>query len=328
MQIRVLGHLEASVGDRALPLGGAKQRAVLAMLVLEANRTVSTARLIEGLWGEDVPASAPKMLQTYVWRLRGLLAADGHAEILTHGRGYELRIDPELVDIRRLERLMSEAGRDGGAAAHEAVALFRGDPLADLADTPFAAPEIRRLDELRLTAVELALSGDLEAGRHQEVIGEIEGRLAENPLRERLHGLRMLALYRCGRQAEALEAYRDARRTLVEAVGVEPGPELRRLHEAILRQDPSLDVEAFVPDLPRELDAATAPPLIGRDGELRRLRARWERVSTGTGALVTLIGGYGTGKTGWPPRSRKWRSGRRPRCSTRRAPTRPRPRSR
>jgi WD40 repeat protein/DNA-binding SARP family transcriptional activator len=297
MQIRVLGHLEASVGDRALALGGAKQRAVLAMLVLEANRTVSAERLIEGLWGDQVPASAPKMLQTYVWRLRGLLAADGAAEIVTHGRGYELRIDPELVDVRRLERLVVEAGRNGGGAAHEALALFRGDPLADLADEPFAATEIRRLDELRLTAAELALSADLAAGRHREVIGEIEALLAENPLRERLHGLRMLALYRCERQAEALDAYRCARRTLVEQIGVEPGPELRRLHEAILRQDASLDVEPVVAELPRELDATTAPPLIGRDGELRRLQVRWRRAATGAGALMTLIGGYGMGKT-------------------------------
>ncbi len=296
MQIRVLGHLEASVGDRPLALGGAKQRAVLAMLVLDANRTVSAERLIEGLWGEQVPASAPKMLQTYVWRLRGVLAADGGAQIVTHGRGYELRIDPELVDVHRLERLVSEAGGNGGGAAHEALALFRGDPLTDLVDEPFAANEIRRLQELRLTAAELALNADLAAGRHQEVIGEIESLLAEHPLRERLHGLRMLGLYRCGRQAEALEAFRHARRTLVDEIGVEPGPELRRLHEAILRQDASLDVEPVVAELPRELDAS-APPLIGRDGDLRRLHVRWQRAAVGAGALVTLVGGYGIGKT-------------------------------
>ena len=224
-------------------------------------------------------------------------ADDGAAQIVTHGRGYELRIDPELVDVRRLERLVSEAGRNGGGAAHEALALFRGDPLADLADEPFAATEIRRLQELRLTAAELALNADLAAGRHHEVIGEIEALLAENPLRERLHGLRMLALYRCGRQAEALDAFRHARRTLVEQIGVEPGPELRRLHEAVLRQDASLDVEPVAAELPRELDATSAPPLIGRDSELRRLRVRWQRAATGAGALVTLIGGYGMGKT-------------------------------
>ena len=215
VQISVLGHLEASVDDHPVALGGAKQRAVLAMLGLEANRTVSADRLIEGLWGEEPPPSAAKMVQNYVWRLRGALGDDG-AEIVTHGRGYELRIDSELVDACRLERLVAEAARaaeagEPGQAARAALALFRGEPLADVADEPFAGPEIRRLEELRLTAAELAIDADLAAGRHQEVVPEIDALLAENPLRERLHAQRMLALYRCGRQAEALEAYRHAR---------------------------------------------------------------------------------------------------------------------
>ena len=303
MRLNILGHLEATVDDRPIALGGAKQRAILAMLGLEANRTVTADRLIEGLWGDDPPASAAKMVQNYVWRLRQVLAGDGGAEILTRGRGYELRIDRELVDVCRLERLVSEATRsaeNGGPAngsAREALALFRGDPLADVADEPFAMAEIRRLEELRLTAEELAIEADLAAGRHQEVVGEIDALLAENPLRERLHGQRMLALYRCGRQAEALEAYRDARRTLVDEIGVEPTPELRRLHDAILRQDPSLDIEPAVTELPPELDPAASPPLIGRDDELRRLRAHWLHAAAGAGALVTLAGGYGMGKT-------------------------------
>jgi DNA-binding SARP family transcriptional activator/WD40 repeat protein len=297
VQIRVLGPLEASVDDEPVSLGGAKQRAVLAMLGLAANHTVSADRLIEGLWGEEPPASAAKMVQNYVWRLRGALG-DGGAEILTHGRGYELRIDAELVDACRLERLVSEAARGaeagaGGNAARAALALFRGTPLADVADEPFAAPEIRRLEELRLVAAELAIDADLAAGRHQEVSTEIDALLAENPLRERLHALRMLALYRCGRQGEALEAYRGARTTLVEEIGVEPAPELRRLHEAILRQDPSLDVEPAPAALQPELDATALPPLIGREAELQRLRDRRLR---GAG-LVTVAGAYGMGKT-------------------------------
>jgi WD40 repeat protein/DNA-binding SARP family transcriptional activator len=297
VQIRVLGPLEASVGDEPVALGGAKQRAVLAMLGLDANRTVSADRLIEGLWGEQPPASAAKMVQNYVWRLRGALGDDG-AEILTRGRGYELRIDAELVDACRLERLVSEAARaaeagDGGDAARAALALFRGAPLADVADEPFAAPEIRRLEELRLVAAELAVDADLAAGRHQEVITEIDALLADNPLRERLHAQRMLALYRCGRQGEALEAYRSARATLVDEIGVEPAPELRRLHEAILRQDPSLDVEPAPAALQPELDATALPPLIGRDGELQRLRDCRQR----GGGLVTVAGAYGMGKT-------------------------------
>src|SRR5919108_2050931 len=279
MQIRFLGHLEVSVDDRPVPLGGPKQRAVLAMLGLEANRTVSADRLAAGLWGEELPPSAAKMIQTYVSRLRQALADDGGAAILTHGRGYELRIDPEVVDVHRLERLVAEAARasparDPGHAAREALALFRGEPLADLADEPFATTEIPRLEGLRETAAELAIDADLSAGRHQEVMAEIDAMLARNPLRERLHAQRMLALYRCGRQAEALESYRHARRTLVDEIGVEPGPELKRLHEAILRQDPSLDVEPAPVELPRELDESDSPPLVGRERELRRL---WPR---------------------------------------------------
>ncbi|MGZ8648658.1 MAG: nSTAND1 domain-containing NTPase, partial [Solirubrobacteraceae bacterium] len=297
MQIRVLGHLEASVDDQPVALGGAKQRAVLAMLGLEPNRTITADRLIEGLWGDEPPRSAAKMVQNYVWRLR-----KAGVEILTHGRGYELRIDRELVDVCRLERLVSEADRAAAAgeparAAREALALFHGEPLCDLIDEPFADAEIRRLEELRERAAELAIDADLAAGAHEAVVTEIDALLAESPLRERLHAQRMLALYRCGRQAEALEAYRDARRLLVEEIGVEPSPELRRLHEAILAQDPALDVAPASAELPRELETESSPPLIGRPGELRRLRGGWERAAAGSGALVTLAGAYGMGKT-------------------------------
>src|SRR5215213_10373582 len=302
MYIRVLGPLEASIDDQPVSIGGAKQRAVLAMLVLEANHTVTGDRLIDGLWGDDPPASAPKMVQHYVWRLRGALPSGGGAEILTRGRAYELRIDRDKVDVCRFERLVLEASRAATAgrptsAAREALALFRGDPLSDLADQPFADSEIRRLDELRLAAGELAIDADLAAGRHHELVGEIDALLAENPLRERLHAQRMLALYRCGRQAEALEAFRHARATLVEEIGVEPSPELRRLHDAILRQDPSLDVAPAEAELPRELNAAAAAPLVGRDDELSVLRVCWQHAVAGAGALVTLVGAYGMGKT-------------------------------
>jgi WD40 repeat protein/DNA-binding SARP family transcriptional activator len=301
MQIHVLGHLEVKVDDRPVILGGPKQRAVLAMLGLEANRTVTADRLVAGLWGEEPPASAAKMVQNYVWRLRQALADEG-AAILTHGRGYELQIDPELVDVHRLERLVADARRSGvaresGHAAREALALFRGEPLADLADEPFATTEIPRLEGMRETAAELAIDADLASGRHQEVIGEIDALLARSPLRERLHAQRMLALYRCGRQAEALESYQRARRILVDEIGIEPGTELRQLHEAILRQDPALDVKPASAELPRELDVAESPPLIGRDGELRRLRVRWQRAAGGAGAFVTLVGAHGAGKT-------------------------------
>ena len=301
MQLRVLGPVEASADHRSLALGGAKQRSVIAMLGLDANRTVSADHLVEGLWGEDAPPSAAKMVQNYVWRLRRVLGDDSGAEILTRGRGYELRIDPDAVDVRRFERLLEagRAARDGPSsdAAREALALWRGPPLADVADEPFAASQIRRLEELRLEATELAIDADLAAGRHAEVAGEVEGLVVEHPLRERLHGQRMLALYRCGRQAEALQAFRDARRVLVEEVGVEPGPELRRLHDAILRQDEALEIEAATVELPRALDAATAPPLIGRDEALASLQTHWSRTRQRDGALIALLGEEGIGKT-------------------------------
>ena len=301
MQLRVLGPVEASADHRSLPLGGAKQRSVIAMLGLDANRTVSADRLIEGLWGEDAPPSAAKMVQNYVWRLRSVLGDDSGAEILTRGRGYELRIDPDAVDARRFERLL-EAGRAARSgpstdAAREALALWRGPPLADVADEPFAASQIRRLEELRLEATELAIDADLAVGRHAEVAAEIEGLIAEHPLRERLHGQRMLALYRCGRQAEALEAFRDARRVLVEQIGVEPGPELRRLHDAILRQDAGLEIEAATLELPRALAAAASTPIVGRADALGALRTHWRRTLHHDGALIALVGSEGMGKT-------------------------------
>jgi WD40 repeat protein/DNA-binding SARP family transcriptional activator len=302
MEIRLLGPLEVSIHDRPVALGGVKQRAVLAMLGLEANRAIAADRLIEGLWGEQPPPSAAKMVQNYVWRLRGALNGDSGAQIITRGRAYELHIERELVDACRLERLVSEASRASEAgrpdgAAREALALFRGEPLTDVAGEPFAPLEIRRLEDLRQTAAELAIEADLVAGRHQQVLAEIDALLAANPWRERLHAQRMLALYRCGRQAEALEAYRHARATLIEEIGIEPTPELRALHDAILRQDPALDVEPAAAELPRELDPASSPPLMGRDDELRRLQTCWQRAAAGSGALVALVGAYGMGKT-------------------------------
>jgi DNA-binding SARP family transcriptional activator/DNA-binding CsgD family transcriptional regulator len=278
MEIRLLGSLEASVDGRAIALGAAKQRAVLAMLALRPNAPVSVDRFVEGLWGEQPPPSAPKMVQLYVSQLRKLL--DGEkAEILTRGRGYELRLAADSVDAVRFERLVADAAqaeRTVNGAARQALALWHGPPLDDLADEPFAAAEIRRLEELWLRARELAIDEALAAAEHAVVIGELEDLVAEQPLRERLHAQRMLALYRCGRQADALGAYRHARNVLVEQVGVEPGSELRDLHEAMLRQDPSLELptdqdrapraeETFVTILFTDLVGSTS--LFQRDGD-------------------------------------------------------------
>src|SRR4051794_12554367 len=225
------------------------------MLALDANATVGVDRLVDGLWGEDPPATAPKMVQLYVSQLRRLLAGDG-AEILTHGRGYELRLAADAVDATRFERLVEQAGSDGPVppnAARRALAMWRGAALADVADEPFAAAEIRRLDELWLRAAELVVEADLAAGRGQEALAQLERLIEDHPLRERLHAQRMLALYRSGRQAEALEAYAAARGRLVDQAGVEPGAELRELQASILRQDAALDLPA----------APSGPPPVG-----------------------------------------------------------------
>jgi DNA-binding SARP family transcriptional activator/tetratricopeptide (TPR) repeat protein len=247
MDIRMLGPLEASAGGTPLPLGGGKPRALLVMLALQAGSPVSKDRLIYGLWGEQPPATASKMVQIFVSQLRKALGAGGEADrILTRGGGYELRIDPDDVDARRFERLLA------AEAPREALALWRGVPLEELAGEPFAAAEMRRLEELRLSALELAIEQDLAAGRHREVVAELEMLVGQEPLRERLHAQRMLALYRSGRQSEALDAFRGAREVLVEQVGLEPGPELRRLNDAILQQDPELDPPAAAAPAPRE----------------------------------------------------------------------------
>ena len=283
MQINLLGPVEVSSGNGRVALGGPKPRALLAMLALEAGSTVPAGRLIDGLWGEEPPPSAAKMVQVYISQLRKVLAAQGAADVITtYGRGYQLQLGRERVDACRFERLLAQG------AAREALSLWRGPALADVAEEPFAAAEIRRLEDLRATAVEIVIDHDLDAGRHREVLPEIEALLAQEPLRERLHAQRMLALYRAGRQADALEAYRRARATLVEQIGLEPGPELRRMHEAILRQDPSLDPPG------QELAGA---PLVGRDAELAYLRDLWRRARAGSGAGVVITGPPGIGKT-------------------------------
>src|SRR5687767_6134537 len=264
MDVQVLGSVEASIDGRSIPLGGGKPRALLALLALNAGSTVSTERLIAGLWGEEPPPTASKLVQQYVSQLRKALAvgADG-AAILTRRHGYELRVGPDEVDLRRFERLMA------AGVPREALALWRGPPLDDVAEEPFAGAEIPRLEELRLAALELAVEQDLEAGRHREVVGELEALVVAEPLRERLHAQRMLALYRSGRQADALAAYHEARRTLVDELGIEPGPELQALYGSILRQERSLirvappALDDHYDEVLRALSAGRLVPVLG-----------------------------------------------------------------
>src|SRR5439155_8016834 len=221
MEFRLLGPLEVWRGKRRVDLGGAKQRAVLAMLLLGANEPVSTDALIGGVWGETPPTSAANALQVYVSSLRKAL---GQGVIVTRPPGYELQGEPEQIDLVRFERLVeqgrasltagdSASARDRFAAA---LALWRGRPLADLAFEPFAGAEVVRLEELRLAAVEDRIEADLALGKHDELPAEREALALEQAFRERLSAQLMLALYRSGRQAEALDVYRDARRTFVE----------------------------------------------------------------------------------------------------------------
>jgi DNA-binding SARP family transcriptional activator len=242
MDFRLLGPLEASEQDRPLPLGGVKQRSLLAILLLHANELVSSDRLIDQLWGDSPPATASKSIQVYVSRLRKAL---GDGRIATHPPGYVLRASPGELDLARFEQLAAEASRAPPASAagklREALALWRGPALADLAYEPFAQVEIARLEEMRLAVLEQRIDADLALGRHAELIGELEALVARWPLRERLRLQLMLALYRSARQAEALDAYRAARRELSEELGLEPCAELQRLEQAILRQDPGLE---------------------------------------------------------------------------------------
>jgi YVTN family beta-propeller protein len=233
--------MEVEAGDRLLDLGGSKQRGVLAMLVLRAGNVVSTDALIDGLWDERPPATAAKSLQVYVSRLRKSLGEDA---IVTRSPGYLLAAVPEQVDLGRFERLVEEARRedptDAAAKLKAALALWRGSALADVAEEPFAQAEIARLEEQRLAALEDRIDADLALGRHASVVAELEGLVHTHPYRERLRGQLMLALYRSGRQADALGAYRDARSALAEQLGLEPGHDLKGLERRILTQDPSL----------------------------------------------------------------------------------------
>jgi DNA-binding SARP family transcriptional activator len=232
MQFGILGPLEVSVGGRPVEVTGGRQRALLAVLLLDANRVVPVERLVDALWGDAPPETAAKAVQVLVSQLRKAL---GRERLVTKAPGYVLRVGEGELDVDRFERLVEEGEFSG------ALRLWRGSPLAEFAELSFAGAEIARLDELRLTCLEGRVARELEDGRHGELVGELERLVREHPLRERLRGQLMLALYRSGRQAEALNAYQEARHALVDELGIEPGRALRELHQQILNQDAELE---------------------------------------------------------------------------------------
>ena len=234
MEFRILGPLEIFSDGQACAIAGAKERAILAYLLLHAGQVVAADRLIDELWGDEPPDAARNSLQVRVAALRRVLGRD---RIVTGSGGYLIRIEPGELDLRRFEELTSSGSRGD---LDEALALWRGAPLPEFRDEHWAAAAIARLEELQLVALETRLDADLEMGRHAQLVGELEGLVAEHPLRERLRAQLMLALYRSGRQAEALEVYRVGRSALVDQLGIEPGPSLQELERSILRQDSSL----------------------------------------------------------------------------------------
>ncbi|MGH8906256.1 MAG: BTAD domain-containing putative transcriptional regulator [Egibacteraceae bacterium] len=323
MEFRVLGPLEVVADSRSLVLGGVKQRAVLALLVVQAGRVVSTDRLIEGVWPGRAPDSAGVTLRGYVSRLRSVLEPKRFREaafqvLVTRNPGYVLQIDLEQLDAARFEQLVRE-----GSAALEAgdpdlaearlragLSMWRGPALAEFADAAFARGEIARLEELRLVATETMIAADLALGRHAGLVGELEALVAAHPLREGLRGQLMLALYRAGRQADALGAYHDVRALLADELGIDPSAELQRLHEAILVQKSELDW--VPPDPGRASRPARAPTagrmpapgpssprgvFVGRDVEVARLWGALADVRAGQGRLVLVGGEPGIGKT-------------------------------
>jgi DNA-binding SARP family transcriptional activator len=298
----LLGSLAVRRGDALVPVGPGKQRAVLAALLLNAGRVVAVEELAEALWGTAPPPSARVTVQNYVKRLRQALGDTDGARIGTRPGGYVIRVGTDELDVARFEELLSDARAaarasdwdTAAARARGALALWRGDPLLDAGLELLAAREVSRLAELRLQALETRIHADVHLGRHADVITELQHLTRLHPLREYLHVLLMLALCRDGRRGEALAAYQQARRILIDELGLEPGAELRDLHQRILTGDPAVALGG--PAVPNELPAAV-PHFTGRAEELRELTALLSEETPAT-VLISAIGGTaGVGKT-------------------------------
>jgi predicted ATPase/DNA-binding SARP family transcriptional activator len=313
LEFRVLGPLEVLRDGEAIELGAAKQRALLAVLLLHTNKVVPVDRLIDDLWGERQPDTAANALQVYISGLRKVLGRD---RLITRRPGYLLEVGVDELDALQFEewaahgRAALERGEPAAALHHlaSALSLWRGPALADFAYEPFAAADAARLEELRISAIEDRVDADLALGRHREVVGTLDGLVTEHPLRERLSGQRMLALYRSGRQADALRAYQSLRKRLAEELGIDPSPALQQLEAAVLAQDPALDsvgVQASAAaseateerPLPAAFHRRDRVPFVGRDDERARLTSSWAEATRGSLQLVWLSGEPGIGKT-------------------------------
>jgi len=308
----ILGPLEVGEGGRPLDLGRPKQRALLANLLIHANAVVSVDKLVDDLWAGEPPDDPSAALQVQISRLRRVL---GRTAVESRKPGYVLHVGPGELDAERFETLTGQAGaaaaggRPGRALAllDDALALWRGRALAEFADEPWAMAEAARLEELRLTATEARVDAELALGRHASLVGRLRQLVGEHELRERLWGQLMLALYRCGRQAEALRAYGELRHRLGEELGIDPSPTLQRLEEAVLLQAPELDwsppPEAAAPATGAAAAAAgafpfpTAGPFVGRQAELDALQGEWAAAVAGGPRLVLVAGEPGVGKT-------------------------------
>jgi DNA-binding SARP family transcriptional activator/tetratricopeptide (TPR) repeat protein len=331
MEFGLLGPLVVRCGAEVLSVRPGNQRALLAALLLDANQTVALDKIAETLWGAEPPPSALATIRNYVKRLRQALGEAGHARVSTEPAGYMISVGADELDISRFEALLGSAREAVGegywnraaAQARAALALWRGEPLADVDSDVLTLREVPRLSELRLQALETRIDADLHLGRHAGVVGDLQSLVAAHPLRERLHAMLMVALYRCGRQADALAAYQQARTLLVEDLGIEPGSELQRLHQQILTAEPGLAAPgsaelAFTPEIiaphihaPERAEPAghtvvphmlpgTVSHFTGRAAELAALSEVLDRAGSHTPGTVVIsaIGGTaGVGKT-------------------------------
>ena len=299
MEFGILGPLEVRDGSGLVRVPGVKERALLVDLLVHAGQVVSADRLIEDLWDDTPPGKPANALQGRVSGLRRALGPGGSKLVVTSPPGYRLAVEPGWVDAARFEGLIAQAtaltATEPSRAAgllQEALGLWRGPALAEFADRPWALAAAARLEELRLAAVEALAEVRLSAGGSGGLVGELEGLVAAYPTRERLRGLLMVALYRSGRQADALEVYQAARAVLAEELGIDPSPELQRLHQRVLVQDPALEAPGETPAAPPHNLPERLTSFVGRELELGELAKLVELYR-----LVTVIGPGGAGKT-------------------------------